>query len=138
MAVSTPAELDRTKIKQLIEREEQALNERTKGSGEMYTRAQLLLVEDLVDEALVAHRHDVATLRRRDSRGLLSAMLEGVEREVREAGDVVPWGKDAEHAALVARPVAFVVVDGGRHTGQMEPDRMASLATAPARSGRLG
>jgi 4-aminobutyrate aminotransferase-like enzyme len=40
MAVSTPAELDRTKIKQLIEREEQALNERTKGSGEMYTRAQ--------------------------------------------------------------------------------------------------
>ena len=40
MAVSTPAELDRTKIKQLIEREEQALNERTKGSGEMYERAQ--------------------------------------------------------------------------------------------------
>ncbi len=40
MAVSTPAELDRTKIKQLIEREEQALNARTKGSGEMYVRAQ--------------------------------------------------------------------------------------------------
>ncbi len=40
MAVSTPAELDRTKIKALIEREEQALNERTKGSGEMYERAK--------------------------------------------------------------------------------------------------
>jgi glutamate-1-semialdehyde 2,1-aminomutase len=40
MAVSTPAELDRTKIKALIEREEQALNDRTKGSGEMYERAR--------------------------------------------------------------------------------------------------
>ena len=40
MAVSTPAELDRKKIKELIEREEQALNERTKGSGEMYERAK--------------------------------------------------------------------------------------------------
>ena len=40
MAVSTPAELDRTKIKALIAREQQALNERTKGSGEMYERAR--------------------------------------------------------------------------------------------------
>ena len=40
MAVSTPAELDRTRIKALIEREEQALNERTKASGEMYERAK--------------------------------------------------------------------------------------------------
>ena len=52
-------------------------------------RAQLLLVEHLVDEALVAHRHDVAALRRGDAGGLLPAVLEGVEREVREAGDVV-------------------------------------------------
>jgi glutamate-1-semialdehyde 2,1-aminomutase len=40
MAVSTPVDIDRQKIKQLIEREEQALNERTKGSGEMYERAR--------------------------------------------------------------------------------------------------
>ena len=84
-------------------------------------RAQLLLVEDLVDEALVAHRHDVAALGRRDSRGLLSAMLKGVESEVREARDVMPGGIDAEHAALVARPVAFIVVDGGRHAVQRSP-----------------
>ncbi len=83
-------------------------------------RPQLLLVEDLVDEPLVAHRHDVAALGRRDAGGLLAAVLEGVEREVREAGDVVPGGIDAEHAALVARPVAFVV-DGGRHAGQRGP-----------------
>jgi hypothetical protein len=47
-------------------------------------------------------------------------MLKGVESEVREAGDVMPGGIDAEHAALVARPVAFVV-DGGRHAIQRSP-----------------
>ena len=77
-------------------------------------RAQLLLVEDLVDEALVAHRHDVAALGGRDARGLLPAVLERVQREVREAGDVVPGSEYAEHAALVARPVAFVDVRGRR------------------------
>src|SRR3954466_15616121 len=40
MAVTTPVDIDRQKIKDLIEREERALNDRTKGSGEMYKRAQ--------------------------------------------------------------------------------------------------
>src|SRR3954466_2777080 len=40
MAVTTPVDIDRQKIKDLIEREEQALNDRTKGSGEMYERAR--------------------------------------------------------------------------------------------------
>ena len=40
MAVSTPADIDRQRIKELIEREERVLNERTAGSGEMYERAQ--------------------------------------------------------------------------------------------------
>ena len=48
-------------------------------------RAQLLLVEDLVDEALVAHGHDVAVLGGRDPGRLLAAVLERVEREVRRA-----------------------------------------------------
>ena len=52
-------------------------------------RAQLLLVEHLVDEALVAHGHDVAALGGGDARRLLPAVLERVEREVGEAGDVV-------------------------------------------------
>src|SRR3954467_11609811 len=40
MAVTTPVDIDRQKIKDLIEREERALNDRTTGSGEMYERAR--------------------------------------------------------------------------------------------------
>ena len=40
--------------------------------------AQLLLVEHLVDEALVAHRHDVAALGDGDAGRLLAAVLKGV------------------------------------------------------------
>ena len=75
-------------------------------------RAQLLLVEDLVDEALVAHRHDVAALGRGDARRLLPAVLQGVEGEVGEAGDIRARGVDAEDAALVARSVAELEHEG--------------------------
>ena len=75
-------------------------------------RAQLLLVEDLVDEALVAHGHDVAALRRGDAGRLLPAVLQRVEGEVRQAGDVVAGGVDAEDAALVARSVAGIEEGG--------------------------
>src|SRR3954453_16329224 len=40
MAVTTPVDIDRQRIKELIEREEKALNDRTKGSGEMYEGAR--------------------------------------------------------------------------------------------------
>ena len=87
-------------------------------------RAQLLLVEDLVDEALVAHGHDVAALGGGDARRLLAAVLERVEREVGEPGDVVLGRVDAEDAALVARAVAVVEeesredVDGRQRRGR--------------------
>ena len=71
-------------------------------------RAQLLLVEDLVDQALVAHRHDVAVLGGRDAGGLLAAMLERVEREVGQPRHLLLRGDDAEDAAFVARSVAGV------------------------------
>ena len=74
-------------------------------------RAQALLVEDLVDEPLVAHRHDVAALGGGDAGGLLAAVLERVEREVGEARDVVPRGAYTEDAALVARSIAEVGED---------------------------
>ena len=80
-------------------------------------RAQLLLVEDLVDEALVAHRHDVAALGRGDARGLLAAVLERVEGEVRQAGDIGAGGMDAEHSALVARAVTEVDHDVAEDSG---------------------
>ena len=40
MAVTTPVDIDRERIKELIEREERALNDRTAGSGAMYERAR--------------------------------------------------------------------------------------------------
>jgi glutamate-1-semialdehyde 2,1-aminomutase len=44
MAVNaTPIQVDRAKIKELIEREEKALNDRTQKSGEMYKRAAAVL-----------------------------------------------------------------------------------------------
>ena len=71
-------------------------------------RAQLLLVEHLVDEALVAHRHDVAALGYGDACGLLAPVLQRVQGEVGETGDIRPRGLDTEHAALVARSVTEV------------------------------
>src|SRR3954447_23534848 len=43
MAVNAPVQIDRRRIKELIEREEKALNEATAGSGEMYKRAHAVL-----------------------------------------------------------------------------------------------
>ena len=40
MAVSPPVPIDRQRIKELIDREEAVLNDRTAGSGRMYERAQ--------------------------------------------------------------------------------------------------
>ena len=69
-------------------------------------RPQLLLVEDLGDEAGVAQGGDVAALAGRDPGRLLAAVLQRVEPEVGEAGDVVAGRVYAEDAALVTRPVA--------------------------------
>ena len=70
-------------------------------------RAQLRLVEDLRDEAEVAQGHDVAVLARGDPGRLLAAVLERVQREVGEAGDVGLRGVHPEDATLVARSVAI-------------------------------
>ena len=67
---------------------------------------ELLLVEDLGDQPRLAEGCDVATLAAGDSRGLLTAVLEGVEGEVGEPGDVVPRRVHAKHPALVTRAVA--------------------------------
>ena len=101
-------------------------------------RAQLLLVEDLVDEALVAHRHDVAVLGGRDAGGLLAAVLERVEREVGEPGDLLLRREYAEDAALVTGSFAGVEegvlvhgrrVHGSNATGGRSPSRSVRLAS---------
>jgi glutamate-1-semialdehyde 2,1-aminomutase len=43
MAVNTPVQIDRLRIKELIEREEKTLNDRTRKSEEMYKRAHAVL-----------------------------------------------------------------------------------------------
>ena len=79
-------------------------------------RAQVVLLEDLRDEAERALRDDgAAAVGRGDARRLLAAVLERVQGEVREARDVVLGGEDPEDAALVARSVAEGEVGGRGH-----------------------
>ena len=73
-------------------------------------RAQHVLVEHLRHQTLIADRHDAAAPRRgRDPRGLLPAVLEREQREVREASDVVFGSVDPKDSALVAWPVAMII-----------------------------
>jgi hypothetical protein len=72
---------------------------------------ELLLVEHLADESELAQREDVPTeIAGRDAGGFLTAVLQGVEREVRQLRDLMLCIRriDAEHAALVARTVPVV------------------------------
>ena len=59
-------------------------------------RLELLLVEDLGDEAHVADDREAPAVGHRDARGLLPAMLEREEAEVREAGDLAVSRADSE------------------------------------------
>jgi hypothetical protein len=61
--------------------------------------AELLLAEDLRDEAHVAKSGDAARVGDRDPGRLLAAVLQGEEPEVREARDVAVGCVDAEDPA---------------------------------------
>src|SRR5207249_3192554 len=61
--------------------------------------AQVLLVEDLGDEAHVAQHGEAAAVGDGDARGLLSPVLKGEQPEVRDAGDVTVRGANAEDSA---------------------------------------
>ena len=61
------------------------------------------LVEDLGDQAHVLEDEDLAAVADRDAGGLLAAVLQGVEPEVGELGDLLAGGPDAEDAAGVLR-----------------------------------
>ena len=72
-------------------------------------RAQVVLLEDLADEAQRALGDDVAVaVGGRDAGRLLAAVLERVEREVRQPGDVVAGRVYPEDPAFVARAVTVV------------------------------
>ena len=66
----------------------------------------------------------------RDPRRLLAPVLQGVEGEVGEPGDVAVRRVHAEHTALVARPVPVVEVEC--HRASRRSRVTAASAQAPA------
>ena len=64
-------------------------------------RGQRGLVEDLRDQAHVLVDQDLAAVADRDAGRLLAAVLQGVEAEVGQLGDVLAGGPDPEDAAGV-------------------------------------
>ena len=78
-------------------------------------RLQRRLVEDLRDQSHVLVDEDLAAVADRDAGGLLAAVLQGVEPEVGQLGDVLAGGPDAEDAAGVLRALV-VGVDRHRET----------------------
>ena len=110
-------------------------------------RLQLLLVEDLRDEAHVADGREPPPLRDRDACGLLPAMLEREEAEVREPRDVPLLRADAEHAThqlcanlgfARANPRRAKIPEGVRFAAAFVialPPRRFGAAPAPRRAG---
>ena len=68
---------------------------------------QGLLREHLVHQSLVLVDEDLRPVGGGDPRGLLAAVLQRVQGEVREAGDVLPRGPHPENAALVVGAVVL-------------------------------
>jgi hypothetical protein len=64
-------------------------------------RTERGLVEDLGHKAHVLEDEDLGAIADRDSRGFLTPMLEGVEPEVSELGDLFARSPDTEDATSV-------------------------------------
>ena len=79
-------------------------------------RGERGLVEDLRDQAHVLVDQDLAAVAHRDAGGLLAAVLEGVEAEVGQLGDVLARRPDAEDAAGVLRALVVGVECCGQPT----------------------
>ena len=78
-----------------------------------WQRVQGRLVEDLADQAHVLVDQDLLAVADGDAGGLLAAVLQGVEAEIGELGDLLAGGPDAEDAAGVLRaPVVGIEVVG--------------------------
>ena len=66
---------------------------------------QGLLGEHLRDEALILIHEDLLAIRRRNTRALLAAVLQGVEGEVGQAGNVLARGPYSEDPAVIMRVI---------------------------------
>ncbi len=67
-----------------------------------FHRGQRRLVEDLADQPEILEDQHLGAVGDRDTRGLLPAMLQGVQAVVGELGDVFTRRPDAEYATLFA------------------------------------
>ena len=100
-------------------------------------RLQLLLVEDLRDEAHVAEHGQPAAVGDRDPRRLLAAVLEREEAEVAEPRDVALGGADAEDAAH--QPCASASSSSSTPSSESPPTTPSlRIGTPPSRSTSSG
>src|SRR5690606_18457169 len=101
------------------------------------------LVEDLRHEPHVLVDEDLRTVARRDARGLLAAVLPGVEAEVAELGHLFARRPHAEHAAGILwalLPREEFVTEPTIATGQPcapypSPCTVPSMSSSPSSSG---
>ena len=91
-----------------------------------------LLVEHLRDEPHLLADANLATVTDRDPGGLLSAMLQRVQAEVRQIGDVLARVEHPENATFLVK----VVVVEGVHSGLITHAR-STLLRAPAARRRV-
>ncbi len=89
-------------------------------------RLQRRVVEDLRDQAHVLVDQDLPAVADRDARGLLAAVLQGVEAEVDELGDVLAGSPDPEHPTGVLGTLVERVERRGEPTVAAPPRRAAA------------
>ena len=97
------------------------------------------LVEDLRDQAHVLVDQDLPAVAHRDAGRLLAAVLEGVEPEVGQLGDVLARRPDPEDAAGVLRALVVGVEWSRRcrHVGRCVASGLDWRRIRPARAGAL-
>ncbi len=99
-------------------------------------RLELLLVEHVGDEAHLAEHGEMATVRDRDPRRLLAAVLKREQPEVRETRDVPLLGADAEdstHQSVLSHGAAQAIE---RHSQEGTAARLADPAERHAQLAR--
>ncbi|GAA5006593.1 hypothetical protein GCM10025734_46840 [Kitasatospora paranensis] len=95
-------------------------------------RPQGGLVEDLGHEAHVLEDENLGAVAHCNARGFLSAVLQGIEAEVRELGDLLAGSPDTEDAASVLGAFLAgkkIVVESSVTTWHVFESRAVSYAT---------
>ena len=94
-------------------------------------RAQDGFIKNIGDEAHVLEYDDSLAVADANAGGFLATVLEGKEAEVRESGDVLPRGPNAEDAAFLARFSLPLIVKIGQWGGVGSDSSMRRVNHAP-------